>query len=106
MSELTLLSTNLTDIMLPWVALLVSVVIAIWIKDFATNFAKGLAFKRKPGFEPGDRVYLDGEEALIISIGIQETVFEIKRNGLTLWRYVPNTHTDSVRLEKIIKDEQ
>ena len=95
---------NLTDMLLPWIAILVSVIITIWFKDFATNFAKGLAFKRKPGFEPGDRVYLDGEKALIISIGIQETVFELERDGITVWRYVPNTRTEYIKLEKIIEE--
>lgn len=98
------LSMNLTDMLLPWIAILVSVIITIWFKDFATNIAKGLSFKRKPGFEPGDRVYLDGEKALIISIGIQETVFEIERDGITVWRYIPNTRTDYIKLEKIIKE--
>lgn len=102
--ELSELSMNLTDMLLPWIAILVSVIITIWFKDFATNFAKGLAFKRKPGFEPGDRVYLDGEKALIISIGIQETVFEIERDGITVWRYVPNTRTEYIKLEKIIEE--
>lgn len=98
------LSMNLTDMLLPWIAVLVSIVITIWFKDFASNVAKGLSFKRKPGFEPGDSVYLDGEKAVIISIGIQETVFELQRDGITVWRYVPNTRTDYIKLEKIIKE--
>lgn len=102
--ELSELSMNLTDMLLPWIAILVSVIITIWFKDFATNFAKGLAFKRKPGFNPGDRVYLDGEKALIISIGIQETVFELERDDITVWRYVPNTRTEYIKLEKIIEE--
>lgn len=100
---ITELSSNLTDMLLPWFAVLVSIVITIWFKDFASNIAKGLAFKRKPGFEPGDTVYLDGEKAIIISIGIQETVFELTRDDKTVWRYIPNTRTDYVKLEKIIK---
>lgn len=100
---ITELSSNLTDMLLPWLAVLVSIVITIWFKDFASNIAKGLAFKRKPGFEPGDTVYLDGEKAIIISIGIQETVFELIRDDKTVWRYIPNTRTDYVKLEKIIK---
>ena len=102
--ELTELSMSVSDMLLPWIAVLISVVVTIWFKDFATNFAKGLAFKRKPGFEPGDKVYIDGELATIISIGIQETVFEIDRDGKTVWRYVPNTRTEYIKLEKIIKE--
>lgn len=102
--ELAELSMSVSDVLLPWVAVLISIVVTIWFKDFATNIAKGLAFKRKPGFEPGDKVYIDGEEALIISIGIQETVFELQRDGRTIWRYVPNTRTEYIKLEKIIKE--
>jgi hypothetical protein len=101
--ELTELSMSVSDMILPWIAVLISIVVTIWFKDIATNIAKGLAFKRKPGFEPGDKVYIDGEEALIISIGIQETVFEMQRDGKTVWRYVPNTRTEYIKLEKIIK---
>lgn len=103
MGDINTLSMGISDMLVPWVAILVSVVVTIWFKDIATNFAKGLAFKRKPGFEPGDKVYIDGELATIISIGIQETVFEIERDGKTVWRYVPNTRTEFIRLEKIIK---
>lgn len=103
MGDINTLSMSISDMLLPWIAVLISVVVTIWFKDFATNFAKGLAFKRKPGFEPGDKVYIDGELATIISIGIQETVFEIDRDGTTVWRYVPNTRTEYIKLEKIIK---
>ena len=98
------LSMDLTDVMLPWIAVLVSVVITIWFKDFATNLAKGLQFIRNPAFMPGDVVYLDGEEATIISIGIRETVFAFDRDGQRVWRYIPNSRIDYVKLEKIIKE--
>ena len=89
--------------LMPWVAVLVSVVVTIWFKDFATNLAKGLQFIRNPAFMPGDVVFLDGELATIVSIGIRETVFSIDRDGKRVWRYVPNSRIDYVKLEKIVK---
>jgi len=93
---------NLSDLIQPWFMILFSIVFVIWFKDLATNIAKGISFKMKPGFEPGDSVILDGEDALIINIGIWETVFEIRREGKTCWRYVPNTRIDYIRLEKVV----
>lgn len=101
--ELTELSMNISDMLMPWLAVLISVVITIWFKDFATNLAKGIQFIRNPAFMPGDVVYLDGETATIISIGIRETVFAMDRDGQRVWRYVPNSRIDFVKLEKIVK---
>ena len=45
MNELSDLSLQLTDILMPWIGVLISIMIAIWFKDWATKLAKGLAFK-------------------------------------------------------------
>ena len=91
-----------SDMIGPWMMILLSMVLAIWFKDFATNIAKGISFKLKAGFLPGDKVFLDGESAMIVSIGIIETIFEVEREGQKVWRYYPNTRIDYLKLEKII----
>lgn len=101
--ELSELSMSISDMLVPWFTILVSVVITIWFKDFATNLAKGLQFIRNPAFMPGDVVYLDGEQATIVSIGVRETVFAMDRDGERVWRYIPNSRIDYVKLEKIVK---
>lgn len=101
--ELSELSMSISDMLVPWFTILVSVVITIWFKDFATNLAKGLQFIRNPAFMPGDVVYLDGEQATIVSIGIRETVFAMDRDGERVWRYIPNSRIDYIKLEKIVK---
>lgn len=101
--ELSELSMSISDMLVPWFTILVSVVITIWFKDFATNLAKGLQFIRNPAFMPGDVVYLDGEQATIVSIGIRETVFAMDRDSERVWRYIPNSRIDYVKLEKIVK---
>jgi|15BtaG_2_1085339.scaffolds.fasta_scaffold01842_3 hypothetical protein len=95
-----------TNWLTPWAVILCSAVGVMIFKDYASNISKGISFWLKPGFNPGDVVYLDGEEATIISIGIRETIFEIKRDQLTLWRYISNTRVEYLKLEKIIKDEK
>lgn len=99
---LTSLSMEVTDLIMPWFAVILSVVGTIWIKDFATNFAKGYLFYRNPAFMPGDEVYIDGKEARIISIGVRETIFETKEETRVVWRYVPNHRIDYIKLEKIL----
>ena len=64
------LTTDLTDFILPWISILISLVVAIWFKDFATSFAKGMAFSMSKAFNEGDKVLLDGVDAIIVKIGI------------------------------------
>ena len=68
--DLNSLSMDLTDMLLPWIAVLISLVVAIWFKDFATALAKGLKFKFDPAFNEGDEVLLDGELAMIVKLSL------------------------------------
>jgi len=45
----------------------------------------------------------NGEQAVIISIGYRETIFEIDNGRGKVWRYIENTRIPSHRLEQIIK---
>lgn len=101
-SQLSSLSLSLSDLLMPWFAVVTTIIITVWIKDFATNFAKGMVFYRNPAFMPGDLVYLDDKQARIISIGFRETIFESFEDGEKIWRYVPNHRIDFVKLEKIL----
>ena len=105
MDELNSLSMELTDIILPWIAILISLVIAIWFKEFATGLAKGLKFKMNKAFNAGDRVLLDGQDAVIVSIGTSETVFGIYSEKGYTWRYVPNERISMLKLEKVIQSD-
>ena len=104
--ELTLATgLSITSFLMPWIAVLVSIIMALLIKDWATSFAKGLKFKMNRDFNPGDIVLLDGEEAVIITIGITKTVFEkVNKRGL-VWRYVPNERLAYLKLEKIVRTD-
>ena len=105
MDALNNLSMDLTVMIMPWIAILISLVIAIWFKEFATGLAKGLKFKMNKAFNAGDRVLLDGQDAVIVSIGTSETVFGIYSEKGYTWRYVPNERISMLKLEKVIQSD-
>ena len=100
---------EITELILPYIGMILIVIIGFMIKDFATKFSKGLAFSMNKQFQEGDHVLIDGERALIVKIGISQTVFGVTKKGGDLdgdyvWRYVPNERIDFFKLEKIIFD--
>ena len=105
MPELDTLSMEFSDLVIPWIGVLISLVVAIWFKDFATGLAKGLKFKTNPAFQEGHEVLLDGELAMIVKIGMTETVFGVYSDRGYTWRYVPNVKIPNLKLEKIINPE-
>ena len=105
MDDLNSLSMEVTDFILPWIGILISLVIAIWFKDFATGLAKGLKFKMDPAFNEGYEVLLDGELAMIVKIGARQTVFGVYSDRGYTWRYVPNERIPVLKLEKVIKKD-
>ena len=93
------------ELLTPFIIALVSLVVTLWFKDYATKIAKGMAFQMNKSFGEGDKVILDGEKALIVKIGLTETVFGItKENGDYHWRVVPNERIPILKLEKVIFD--
>jgi len=101
-SEIALESAKITEFILPWLGILLSLMIAMWVKDFATALAKGLKFKMNPAFKEGMKVILDGKDAIIVKIGATETVFGIYSDRGYTWRYVPNEKISGLKLEKMI----
>jgi len=54
----------------PFIGMLIGIIIALWIKDFATKVAAGMSFKYFGPFKEGDIVQLDGKKAMVIKIGL------------------------------------
>ena len=103
-------AVEITEFLLPYIGMVMIVIIGFMIKDFATKFSKGLAFQLNKQFQEGDHVLIDGERALIVKIGISQTVFGVTKSGGDLdgdyvWRYVPNERIDYLKIEKIIFDK-
>jgi len=105
MTGLDAQTAQITNFILPWIGILISLIIAIWIKDFATSLAKGFKFRMNKAFNEGDKVLLEGNEAVIIKIGISETVFGVYSEKGYIWRYVPNERIVMLKLEKIINPD-
>lgn len=99
------LSGDLTALILPWIAVLISAIIAFMLKDFVTNFAKGMAFQMNRAFNEGDKVILDGSDAIIVKVGMKQTVFGVFSDKGYTWRYVPNERIPFLKLEKVVDSE-
>ena len=96
---------KLTELLVPWIAILISIIIALWLKDFAQNFMIGLKFRMNGAFNEGDKVLLDGKDAIVVKIGMRDTVFGVYSDKGYTWRYVPNVKIPNLKLEKIINPE-
>lgn len=103
----TELTEGLTAQILPWLAVIIAGVIGLWLKDAIAKIAKGLQFSMNRSFNEGDKVILDNQPAIIIKIGLYQTVFGIIRDdGDYVWRYIPNERIPYLKLEKIIYDHE
>ncbi len=101
---------ELTEFLLPYIGMVMIVIFGFMLKDFATKLSKGIAFSMNKQFQEGDHVLIDGERALIVKIGVTQTVFGVTKSngefdGDYVWRYVPNERIDYLKLEKIIFDQ-
>lgn len=94
---------GITSILMPWVIILFSIIIALLVKDWSLSFIKGLRFKLSNEFNPGDTVLVDGEPSTIVSVGVTKTVFAKTTKLGSVWRYVPNERLAFLKLEKIIR---
>lgn len=83
--------------------MMVGITFALWIKDLASDIAKGISFKYFGPFKEGDKVVLDGHNAVIVKIGLTISVFgcDDADKGY-IWRYVPNDRIGMLQLGKII----
>ena len=86
----------------PWAAIIGSIIVGMWIRDWSTGFAKGARFRMSKSFNEGDKVLLDGCPALIIKIGFTESVFGVYNKDGYTWRYVQNERIPFLKLEKIV----
>ena len=89
----------------PLIGIILVGVIALWIKSLIEDLVAGIRWRLKPGFEPGDECFLDGERATIVSIGYRETIFEIDNGRGKVWRYIDNKRVPFHRLERIIANK-
>lgn len=99
------LGLDLADVLAPWIAILISLSAVFWFKDFAVNLMSGLKFKFNPAFNEGDHIILDDDDAIIVKIGLRESVFGVYRDKGYVWRFIPNDRLKFHKLEKIINQD-
>jgi len=93
---------EIAEMLTPFAVVLIALVVTMMFKDFATSLAKGLKFKMNGAFNEGDKVILDGNDSVIVKIGVTETVFGVYGERGYTWRYVPNERIAFLKLEKVI----
>ena len=81
---------------------ILTLLLGLWIKDTISSFLGGMKFRFNPHFKEGDKVVLDGEQAMIVKIGWTQSVFGIYGKDGYTWRCIPNTRIDYIKLEKIV----
>ena len=96
---------ELSQYYVEFIGFLLTLIVGLSVRDAATSFVKGAKFRFNPAFQEGDKVILDGQHALIVKIGMSETVFGIYGDDGYTWRYVPNTRIEFLKLEKIVDPE-
>lgn len=96
---------EITNLIMPFISALVLLVITLWFKDFATKIAKGLAFKMDKAFNEGDKVIFEGQDSVIVKIGLTTTVFGLYGPRGYTWRFVPNERISTLKLEKVINKD-
>ena len=96
------LGMSITDLLAPWIAILISLSAVFWFKDFAVNLMSGLKLKFNPAFNEGDHISLDDSDAIIVKIGLRESVFGVYSEKGYVWRYISNDRIKLHKIEKII----
>ena len=93
---------ELSQFYVEFIGFILTLIVALAMRDWATSFIKGMKFKMNKAFPEGDKVILDGCPALIVKIGMSETVFGVYNKDGYTWRYVPNERIAFLKLEKIV----
>ena len=97
-----LLPIEFTDFYVHFIGYSVSLLIMLWIKDAIGAFMEGMKFRTNKHFKEGDKVLLEGQQAMIISIGWRQSVFGVYGETGYTWRFIPNKKIESLKLEKIV----
>ena len=103
--NLSNISLEFSELILPYIGIMISIVFFLWFKDFAIGISKGLKFKIDPHFQEGDEVWLEDEPAVILKIGMTQTIFGIVNGRGYIWRFIDNERIFEMKLEKMVSDK-
>jgi len=68
-----------------WISALITIAVGLAVKDLVTTTVGGFLFYLNKNFNEGDHVYIEGEEAIIVKIGMRQTVFSVKNGRGVAW---------------------
>tara|TARA_B110000977_G_scaffold194480_1_gene271168 strand:- start:336 stop:707 length:372 start_codon:yes stop_codon:yes gene_type:complete len=93
---------ELSDFYVEFIEIAISILVIMWVKDTIGSFMEGMKFRTNKHFKEGDKVLLEGQQAMIISIGWRQSVFGVYGEAGYTWRFIPNKKIESLKLEKIV----
>jgi|TARA_B100000073_G_scaffold250548_1_gene210790 hypothetical protein len=105
MYDMTMFEIELNDFYIQFIGFLLTMLLGLAVKDYAVSFMKGLFFRLFSPFDEGDKVLLEDQTAMIIKIGLNQTVFGVYGDEGYTWRYVPNERIPYLKLEKVVDSE-
>ena len=105
MYDMTMFEIELNDFYIQFIGFLLTMLLGLAVKDYAVSFMKGLFFRLFSPFDEGDKVLLEGQTAMIIKIGLNQTVFGVYGEEGYTWRYEPNERIPYLKLEKVVDSE-
>ena len=105
MYDMTMFEIELNDFYIQFIGFLLTMLLGLAVKDYAVSFMKGLFFRLFSPFDKGDKVLLEDQTAMIIKIGLNQTVFGVYGEEGYTWRYVPNERIPYLKLEKVVDSE-
>ena len=88
--ELAELSWEYTDLVLPFVAVVIAVSLVKYVHRLTDSISASRAFRSR-GFKQFDKIIVDGEEGTLLCIGLWSCDILIVRNGGQEVRIIPNT---------------
>jgi hypothetical protein len=92
----------LSPTVIMWITALLSITAALATRDLIATVVAGLLFWFNSAFDEGGHVYIDGEKAVIVKLGLRMSVFRIENGRGETWRYVYNDRIKFMKLEKVI----
>lgn len=102
---MTMFEIELNDFYIQFIGFLLTMLLGLAVKDYAVSFMKGLFFRLFSPFDEGDKVLLEDQTAMIIKIGLNQTVFGVYGEEGYTWRYVPNERIPYLKLEKVVDSD-
>ena len=95
-------SNDFTAWISPLLAISIALVLGLALRDWATNLDLGIKFKIDEAWYEGAHCFIDDEPAIIVKIGIGETIFQITNGRGVVWRHVSNERIKFLKIERII----